>query len=64
MYGGQPVQGALFLVGYLAAWVWLLAFQRYAPVAVIMAIPIILVWSPFHAFRSARAWNRARGIES
>ena len=63
MYGGKPVQGALFLATYVVLWTLLLT-GLYSVLAVPFAILVVLVWSPIHSFQSARAWNASRGVES
>ena len=61
MYAGKPAQG----IAFLAAWILglILVFTSGIPAA-LLAMLVIAIWAPVHAFRSARAWNTARGIES
>jgi TM2 domain-containing membrane protein YozV len=61
MYAGQAGAG----IAFLGAWILglILVFTSGIP-AVILLMLVIAVWAPVHAFRSACAWNRARGIES
>lgn len=58
MYAGKPGWGILILVLWLASWVMLLA------VVGLVTLPACWIWGMIAGYSDARAWNRARGIDS
>ena len=61
MYAGQVGWGLAILGAWIIALIMLVTVAMPAIVLVILGLA---VFSPVHGFRSARAWNTARGIES
>lgn len=58
MYAGKPGWGILILVLWLASCVLLLI------VIGAFLLPVIWIWGMIAGYSHARAWNRARGIDS